>query len=60
MSEARALWRDWLREALRMGVTPREFWGLSVREWRFALSASPQRFARDDLLGLMMRFPDDV
>lgn len=60
MSEARAPWRDWLREALKIGVSPHEFWRLSLREWRFAMDAPPQRLARDELVALMARFPDHL
>ncbi len=52
-------WSDWLYAAMRLGVTPADFWRLSVAEW-LAITGMKQRgdFARADLTRLMAQFPD--
>jgi len=52
-------WRLWLRAATRLGVTPREFWRLSVVEWLAILNAADRTaLSRADLARLMGAFPD--
>lgn len=51
-------WSAWLLAANAIGVTPAEFWRLSVKEWR-ALAGRATALAREDLDALMQRFPDD-
>lgn len=53
-------WRALLAAAIGLGVSPREFWRLSLREWR-ALSApllSADALSRTALDSLSTRFPD--
>lgn len=52
-------WRRWLHIALRLGVTPHEFWRLSVFEWLALLSGeNSTALSRADLAQLMGAFPD--
>jgi len=57
-------WRAWLRLAvLRFGLSPRDFWALSLAEWR-ALLAGPGEgegaaLNRAGLERLRAAFPDD-
>lgn len=39
---AGAAWAEALRAGLRMGVTPEQFWRLSLREWRMLTEAEPR------------------
>lgn len=50
---------DWLRLALRLGLTPAAFWRLSLKEWR-ALTAigSEAVLDRTALEALRAKFPD--
>lgn len=49
----------WLRLAVRMGITPREFWNLSLKEWRvLTQAAGPAPLGRGELETLRARFPD--
>lgn len=53
-------WRALLGAAIALGIAPREFWRLSLREWR-ALSAPLLRvggLARRDFEALSAQFPD--
>ena len=53
-------WRALLAAAIGLGVSPREFWRLSLREWR-ALSApllSADALSRTALDSLSAQFPD--
>lgn len=48
---------DWLALAARLGVPPRDFWRLSLREWR-ALTAAispPAPMRRAELAALLAR-----
>lgn len=54
-------WRSWFATAvLRFGLSPDDFWRLSVLEWR-ALCAGPEAANppdRQTLTALMTRYPD--
>jgi hypothetical protein len=39
---AGAVWVGALRAGLRMGVTPEQFWRLSLKEWRMLTEPEPQ------------------
>ena len=39
---AGAAWAEALRAGLRMGVTPEQFWRLSLREWRMLTEGAAQ------------------
>ncbi|MEI9932793.1 MAG: phage tail assembly chaperone [Rhizomicrobium sp.] len=44
-----------------MRLSPRDFWAMSLPEWRAALSRLPKRMARlarNDLEQMMKEFPD--
>ncbi|MEN0652568.1 MULTISPECIES: phage tail assembly chaperone [Hyphobacterium] len=42
-----------------MGITPRDFWQLSLKEWRALTQATgPAPLGRDELEALRARFPD--
>jgi uncharacterized phage protein (TIGR02216 family) len=51
-------WRGWLAAAAALGVAPRDFWRLSVKEWRALASPRAAALCRDELEALMRRFPD--
>lgn len=51
-------WRSALRAALRLGLTPEDFWRLSLVEWR-ALTGGAAGLSRSELLALLERFPDE-
>jgi hypothetical protein len=58
-----ARWRVWLQLAvLRLGLSPPEFWALSVGEWRALLdAAAPARgeaMSRAELEQLRAAWPD--
>lgn len=55
----RTPWRAMLAAALRLGVTPADFWRLSLAEWR-ALVAPPQAetLSRAAFEAMARRFPD--
>ncbi|MAP96625.1 MAG: phage tail assembly chaperone [Ponticaulis sp.] len=61
MSASQALnWGAMLSAALRLGLTPPEFWRLSLREWQ-AISGrnkGASAFRKSDLTDLIARFPD--
>lgn len=52
-------WGGMLRLAARLGVPPKDFWALSLVEWRALTSetAAPA-LGRASLEALMARFPD--
>ena len=43
---AGAAWADALRAGLRLGITPEQFWRLSLKEWRMLMDVAPS-----DVLG---------
>lgn len=53
-------WRALIAVARELGVPPREFWRLSLREWRAlsAPSAQAGHLARSDFDFLSAQFPD--
>jgi len=55
-----ALWGDWLRQALSLGLPPAAFWRLSLREWRLLLGPQgPGPLSRAEFAALTHRFPDE-
>jgi hypothetical protein len=52
-------WAGYLQSALSLGISPTEFWALSLREWRM-LAASDAHISmqRSDLAELIASFPD--
>lgn len=55
MSEA---WREALAAARRLGLSPRQFWALSLAEWRALLAQGAPAMRRETLAQLLERFPD--
>lgn len=51
-------WAEMWRAALRAGIRPDGFWGLSVREWRWLSGAGESGLERERLADLMSAFPD--
>ncbi len=52
-------WGVALRHAAQAwGIGPEAFWRLSVMEWRALAGSDPGAPTRDELEGLMRRFPD--
>ena len=51
-------WGSLLGAALRLGISPREFWQLSLREWQALSAVKKSDFRKADLAGLIARFPD--
>jgi hypothetical protein len=52
-------WSDLLRAASQFGLTPSQFWTLSVLEWR-SLMGEAQGLDRGRLSELCRDFPDDA
>lgn len=52
-------WPDFLAAAPRLGLTPTQFWAVSVREWR-ALVGEGQGLDPQGLSDLCAAFPDDA
>ncbi|MEN9855451.1 MAG: Phage tail assembly chaperone protein [Pseudomonadota bacterium] len=50
-------WPDLLRFAQHIGVTPQQFWALSIAEWR-ALVGPAQGLSPNRLAELCQAFPD--
>jgi uncharacterized phage protein (TIGR02216 family) len=49
----------WLRLAARIGIPPRDFWALSLKEWRALTAPSgPAPLGRAELEALRHQFPD--
>lgn len=51
-------WGGLLGAALRLGISPREFWQLSLREWQALSAVKKSDFRKADLSQLIDRFPD--
>lgn len=52
-------WAGLMQAALRLGVSPSEFWQLSLREWQLISGAKKaSMFRRADLSRLICAFPD--
>lgn len=56
-------WQAWLAfGVMRLGLSPSEFWALSLPEWlalvRSVSGAEATPISRADLTALMARFPD--
>jgi hypothetical protein len=55
-------WGRMLQAALKFGIGPRDFWALSLREWRLLMAASGHAgtgaMTREGLGGLIAAFPD--
>jgi uncharacterized phage protein (TIGR02216 family) len=53
-------WRAWMAFGLgRLGLSPREFWTMSLAEWRAVLAAQePYALGRRELEDLMLEHPD--
>jgi uncharacterized phage protein (TIGR02216 family) len=50
---------DWVRLAMRMGMSPSEFWALSLKEWRVLTTGDfIQPLHRAALDTLRARYPD--
>lgn len=55
----RTPWREWLRAAFAIGLTPAHFWRLSLREWRALIAPQTQdAFDRASFDALLARYPD--
>ena len=52
-------WPAMVRAALSAGILPRDFWQLSVREWRW-LAAQQGEMTPSTLQVLMHSFPDEL
>lgn len=52
-------WGELLQAALRLGLSPADFWALSLREWQLITSGKKASgFGRSDLSRLISAFPD--
>jgi uncharacterized phage protein (TIGR02216 family) len=53
-------WRAWMMFGLgRLGLSPREFWTMSLTEWRAIMAAhEPPVLERTELETLMQEHPD--
>ena len=52
------VWPALLQAGLRLGISPSEFWRLSLREWQALSGARASVFRRSDLSELIALFPD--
>ncbi len=51
-------WPSALRRGLQLGLPPREFWSLSLAEWRALTTASAEIPAREAIDRLRCAYPD--
>lgn len=51
-------WRDLMRAAACLGITPAQFWQLSLREWIWITRGETGALSRQDLDSLMIKNPD--
>ena len=51
-------WGDMFRAAVKAGLTPTEFWLLSLKEWRWLVAGDGRALTTKDLLDLMKEYPD--
>ncbi len=51
-------WAEMLRSALAVGIGPKDFWQLSLTEWRW-LAARRAGLKAERLQELMAAFPDE-
>ncbi len=51
-------WPAMFRAALQLGVAPQNFWGLSLREWRWLAAPAANALSRTAFADLTERFPD--
>lgn len=51
-------WGALLGAALRIGISPRDFWQLSLREWQALTGVKKSDFRKADLSALIAKFPD--
>ena len=51
-------WGALLGAALRIGISPAEFWQLSLREWHALTGVKKSDFRKADLSALIAKFPD--
>ena len=59
MSREATPWRAMLVLAVRLGVTPAQFWQLSLTEWRALVApAATDTLTRAAFDGLALRYPD--
>lgn len=59
MSTARIDWPSALRRALQLGLPPREFWSLSLAEWRALTTSSAEIPPQDAIDRLRRAYPDE-
>ncbi len=53
------MWRESLRLAVALGLSPADFWALSWREWRWLnATPAPPNMPRTCLDDLMSTYPD--
>ena len=60
MRVERTPWTAWLGAALNAGVAPRDFWALSVCEWRALAGQGESVLDRAAFEALSARFPDRI
>ena len=52
-------WAEMMRQAMSLGISPKAFWPLSVREWLWLTHTSAAAgFSRDTLKALIEEHPD--
>jgi hypothetical protein len=51
-------WREMLRTAAMLGLTPQHFWALSLQEWRWLTAEGAPGLGTADLNGLVQKYPD--
>jgi uncharacterized phage protein (TIGR02216 family) len=52
-------WPRLLAAALGLGLTPPQFWRLSLREWRALVAPRAEQLTRAAFENLARRFPDE-
>lgn len=52
------LWGEMLRAAIAMGLSPTEFWSLSLKEWRWLAAGESSSLTSKELFDLMKEYPD--
>ena len=53
-------WAQMMRLAISIGITPREFWQLSVSEWKMLVGENNPTLNRHEFENLLKEFDNDT
>ena len=60
IKQSRNYWAQMLRYSLSIGIIPREFWQLSVLEWKMLVGENSQSLSRPEFEKLLKEFDNDT